>query len=701
MKLFEAVRPATLEEVSWLRKALRRQLAQLRIGTDIVDEVVLALVELATNVVRHSDPAPTEIGLEVRLDGVVITLVLTDDGGAFPAFEDRWRKVRLAASDPDSAGGRGIAIARIALDEARYEAGPPNRLTLRRQLARRRPQLLVVEDEPVLLEAYLTLLEPDYRVLPAQTLRNALDIARKTKVDLILTDFHLGSEPGTALLEALENDADRPPIPIVMITGDPSVRLRVLELGVDTFLTKPVVPERLLETVKLALVRSARQRARLFQYFASSLDRLVHPELPPRLGAFATALCWETADIGGGDLVIHLRRPECDRIVLVDVMGHGINAKAGAVAHAAMVRALDVDGRFDPGAFMARWSRLVFSEAGLDGVVATALVVDLFPDGRIAIASAGHPRPMVVTRDGARALEVDGPLLGFTDTADYDTLEVMLNPGERLLLATDGLDPTELASGGPCPAWLTAELSSRQSAPLETAAARAATRVAARLGPDPEDDWMMVLLERADARTDAEAPAPHEGLPAMAGPRAAPSPQVSPVVVPPVVVPPVPDVPVPDTPIPNPPVPDPLIPDPPVPEVPIIVLRDTAAEDLSGDHAIGAGDLAPDFQPSGIGALRKAVGEEAFAGLARRFLENAAQKITDWEKAHDPVAVVAAAHALAGLLGQFGLAASAARARAVEHEPDPQTRLLLARGLAPLARAEIALFKAWFGGGHG
>ncbi len=104
----------------------------------------------------------------------------------------------------------------------------------------------MVEDEPVLLDAYLTLLEPDYRVLPAQTLRNALAIARKTKVDLILTDFHLGSEPGTALLEALENDAERPPIPIVMITGDPSVRLRVLELGVDTFLTKPVVPQRLL-----------------------------------------------------------------------------------------------------------------------------------------------------------------------------------------------------------------------------------------------------------------------------------------------------------------------------------------------------------------------------------------------------------------------------------------------------------------------
>ncbi|MGU3496486.1 SpoIIE family protein phosphatase [Xanthobacteraceae bacterium A53D] len=684
MKLFEAVRPATLEDVSWLRKALRRQLAQLRIGTDIVDEVVLAMVELATNVVRHSHPPASEIGLEVHLEGVVITLALTDDGGAYAAFEDRWRRVRLAASDPEGSGGRGIAIARIALDDARYEAGPPNRLVAKRQLARRRPQLLVVEDEPVLLDAYLTLLEPDYRVLPAQTLRNALDIARKTKVDLILTDFHLGSEPGTALLQALENDADRPPIPIVMITGDPSVRLRVLELGVDTFLTKPVVPERLLETVKLALVRSARQRARLFQYFASSLDRLVRPELPARLGAFAAALRWETADIGGGDLVIHLPREDGDRLVLVDVMGHGINAKAGAVAHAAMIRALDVGEKLDPGAFMARWSGLVFREAGLDGVVATALVVDLHADGRIEIASAGHPRPMVVTRSGARALEVDGPLLGFTDTADYATLTVALDKSERLLLATDGLDPAELASGGPCPEWLTDELIGRHAAPLETAAGRAASRVAARLGPDPQDDWMMVLLERVPEAGAAGAqlpatpqPARFEALPAMAGQR--PAAPVEPAPVREVAVPPVPR-------------PPSVLQAPPAQEYP------PPAFEAPQPEPMAASGPEPDFQPGGIGALRKAVGEEAFARLASRFLENAAVKIAEWEQAQDAEAVVPAAHALAGLLGQFGLAASSARARAVETEPDPQRRLDLARGLAPLARAEIALFEAWFAG---
>lgn len=662
MKLFEARQPATLEGVSWLRKALRRHFAELRLGGDIADEIITAVVELATNVVRHGTPSAQDIGLEVMLSGVTLTFTLTDDGGAFPAFEERWRGARLAASDPEGGSGRGLAIIRAALDDVTYQSGPPNRLVGIRRLARRRPQVLVVEDEPVLLDAYLTILEPDYRVLPAQTLKQALALARKTRVDLIVSDFHLGADEGTPLIEALENDAERPPIPIVMITGDPSVRLKVLELGVDTFLTKPVMPDRLRETVKLALERSARQRARLFHYFGASLEHLVRPRLPERLGAFAAALRWETADIGGGDLVIHLPRAGADRIVLADVMGHGIQAKAGAVAHAAMVRALDAGEPLGPAAFLTRWSGLVFREEGLEGVVATALVLDLHADGTLTLASAGHPLPMVVTRAGARPLQVSGPLLGFTEAPAYDEMSFVLAPGERLLLSTDGLDPAELASGGPCPDWLAQELMSRQSAPLEAAAARAASRVAARLGPAPEDDWMFVLLQRADA-----GPQVREALPDMAV--QAPAPAVS------------------------------------VPAVERIVLPSARARRAEATPPAetaprSAADDAPDFQPAGIAALRKAVGEEAFARLALRFLENATQKIADWEEASDPAAVTAAAHALAGLLGQFGLAGAAARARAVELEADAAARLTLAHGLAPLARAEIALFRVWFGGGQ-
>lgn len=652
VKLFEARRPATLEEVSWLRKALRRQLLQLRVGSDITDEVVLAIAELAANAVRHALPRPSEIALTAELDGIVLTLTLEEDGGPFEAFPKRWAGATLAGTGADGTSGRGLALARSALDRADYVPGTPNRLVARRQLARRRPLVLVVEDEEILLDTYLNLLEPHYRVLAAATLKEALALARETRVDLILTDFHLAGEPGTALVEALEDDTARPPIPIVMITGDPSVRVRALELGVDTFLTKPVQPEALLETVKLALVRAMRQRARLFRYFGSALEELVRPALPEHLGPFRAALRTDTADIGGGDLVVHLPLAGLDRVVLVDVMGHGINAKAGAVAQAAMLRGLNASAVLAPADLLARWSAVIFSEPAFDAALATALVVDLHQDGTIEIASAGHPHPMVVGPAGARSIAADGPLLGFTDAVSYETVRLRLAPNERLVLTTDGLDPAELASGGPCPDWLIDILASQAAAPLDRAAGRAAARIASRLGPSPEDDWLLILIEAevADAvAVDEEAEADEaEVLAGDLAPQAVPQARH-------------------------------------LPAQPALVVP------------VGEGPPAEvDF--SGVAALRRAVGEENFQRLAGRFVDGTVQRFADWAELvarDDADAVIAPAHALAGLLGQFGLNGSATLARTAERDPDAAARLAAARLVVPQAGREVALLRAW------
>ncbi|MEW6122821.1 MAG: SpoIIE family protein phosphatase [Pseudomonadota bacterium] len=648
MKLFEARRPASLEEVSWLRKALRRQFGELRLPSDVADEIVLSVAELAANLVTHGAPPPGELALEAVLDGIVLTVTIEDDGGPFAGFDAQWARATLAGAE-DGFSGRGLALARRAMDRVTYVPGPPNRLTARRLLARRRPVILVVEDEEVLLETYCGLLEPHYRLLAAANLKDALKIASATTVDLILTDFHLGSEPGTLLVQALEDDSERPPIPIVMITGDPSVRLRALELGVDTFLTKPVQPTALLETVSLALIRATRQRARLLRYFGSALDNLVRPSLPERLGPFNLALRTGTADIGGGDLVVHLPRKGADRIVMADVMGHGINGKAGAVAQAAMIRALDVGEQLPPSAYLTRWSNLIFSEPGFDAAMATALVIDLWEDGAIEIASAGHPFPMVLSRSGVRSIAAEGPILGIAKDARYESVQLRLDWGDRLLLATDGLDPAELASGGPCPDWLVQEVLERGRQPLAKVVEGASRRIADRLGPDPEDDWTLILVEGISSAQRAG------GLPAMARPEA-PAPAVS-------------------FPAAHPPA------------------ADAPAPAVAGD--------ASSLDLAGVAALRTAVGEEGFRRLALRFVDNTLRRFLEWEdlvaRAED-APLASAAHAFAGVLAQFGLAGTAALARQVEHEADPAARLALAQAVLKSGPPELAAFKTWLDG---
>src|SRR5262249_31194732 len=150
----------------------------------------------------------------------------------------------------------------------------------------------------LLLETYSSIVAPRYRVRVAENLADALKIAQQTTIDLIVSDFHLGTEMGTALVRVLEDDLERPPIPFVMVTADPGARKVALELGVETFLLKPVSPAALIEAVDLALVRSARRRARLFRYFSMSVDRLLALALPPRMHGYAVEVRGKSADVG-------------------------------------------------------------------------------------------------------------------------------------------------------------------------------------------------------------------------------------------------------------------------------------------------------------------------------------------------------------------------------------------------------------------
>jgi anti-sigma regulatory factor (Ser/Thr protein kinase) len=78
---------------------------------------------------------------------------------------------------------------------------------------------------------------------------------------------------------------------------------------------------------------------------------------------------------------------------------------------------------------------------------ATCLYLEVDPPtGRIEIARAGHPEPVVRTSDGTVLVRpTDGGLpLGIDPDTDYPTTRLVLEPGETLMLCTDGL----LETGG-------------------------------------------------------------------------------------------------------------------------------------------------------------------------------------------------------------------------------------------------------------
>ena len=67
------------------------------------------------------------------------------------------------------------------------------------------------------------------------------------------------------------------------------------------------------------------------------------------------------------------------------------------------------------------------------------LLLDL-SNGALTYASAGHPPPLVLRRDGTiETLELRGPIIGLSDETRYRQDKLQLSAGDSLLLYTDGV----------------------------------------------------------------------------------------------------------------------------------------------------------------------------------------------------------------------------------------------------------------------
>jgi len=118
-------------------------------------------------------------------------------------------------------------------------------------------KVLVVDDNPVMVEIVKMALESDYDVISANDGREGVDLAVSQKPDVIIMDIMMPNVSGIEMLRILASDENTKNIPVIVFTAshfDPSTEMLFkVEKNVKSFLKKPVTVDVLKQQVSMAI----------------------------------------------------------------------------------------------------------------------------------------------------------------------------------------------------------------------------------------------------------------------------------------------------------------------------------------------------------------------------------------------------------------------------------------------------------------
>lgn len=145
------------------------------------------------------------------------------------------------------------------------------------------PQILLIEDNPDVVEYLRGCLSGQYRLEFAFNGRAGIEKALELVPDLIISDVMMPEKDGFEVCDALKNDLRTSHVPIILLTARATVEDRIagLRRGADAYLAKPFHPEELI--VQAAMLAESRRALR--HYFTRISMGQAPESTPPETAA--------------------------------------------------------------------------------------------------------------------------------------------------------------------------------------------------------------------------------------------------------------------------------------------------------------------------------------------------------------------------------------------------------------------------------
>jgi phosphoserine phosphatase RsbU/P len=324
-------------------------------------------------------------------------------------------------------------------------------------------RVLLVDDEPNILASLKRELkgwaaQNDVSIVVAESGAAALAVLADggDPVAVIVSDVRMPEMKGTELL--LRVRQEHPGIVTMLLTGyaDLDEVVDGIKAGIFSYMLKPWKQELLEGEVGRALrlyrlqdqerVRQDHLRRELAE--AGQLQRALLAVTVPSSERLTFSVTYEPMpefQCGGDFFDVILAEPDRYFFVVGDVAGHGVRAALITAVLHSLIHSDYLPNRSPeqvaPGDFLTRMNgRIARDLQEVTDMLLTCAACDI--DGRtrrFRYANGGHPCPVLIHAGAAVPIRHDGLALGITRENLYTEAQRTLEPGDRILLYTDGL----------------------------------------------------------------------------------------------------------------------------------------------------------------------------------------------------------------------------------------------------------------------
>ena len=322
--------------------------------------------------------------------------------------------------------------------------------------------ILAVDDEIANLQKLQRTFINRYTVLSANTGIEALDLVRRNpEIAVIIADQRMPDMTG---VDFLRQTLDLLPHAVrIILTGytDVDVLMEAINsCGVYRYIVKPWDPPDLLITVERGLETNRltrenerfrkelvrRERLSRELEIASEIQRYILPSQCPTLQGYAMGVEYHPAREVGGDLYDFQLESNTLQMVIGDVSGKSIPAALYGAVFSGQLQTL-FPGVPPPAKALEILNRKLITRYSSGNYISVAYCRINIDDGSGILANSGMPFPFLLHENRITRLELPGVPLGLLEEAAYDEIKFQMDPGDTLMLFSDGVADA-LNSGG-------------------------------------------------------------------------------------------------------------------------------------------------------------------------------------------------------------------------------------------------------------